>query len=340
MAQRSKGLKPKALNNSALVAALVVFVSLSAAGARQIVSATNQQLDTVQRDLEATSALSAPSAGFENYLLVGSDSRDGADPSDPDFATMGNEGDVSGRRSDTLMVFHYDYATGAGALLSFPRDLWVRIGDGENTARINTAYQEGTDVLVRTMQSNFNIPIHHYLEINFQGFKGLVDAIGGVQICVQFPSRDKKTGLYMTPGCNTLDGVEALAFARSRYFETKIDNEWKIDGTSDIGRGKRQRKFIAAMLNSGLTRVLSNPFTVASAFDGVTGAIITDSNLDLAEFAKKMRPAAKGDISRFSLDVYSDTIAGNSILKLGDGSAAVLAFFGGLGPAPEPEVGD
>ena len=340
MAQRSKGSKPKALNNSALVAALVVFVSLSAAGARQIVSATNQQLDTVQRDLEATSALSAPSAGFENYLLVGSDSRDGADPSDPDFATMGNEGDVSGRRSDTLMVFHYDYATGAGALLSFPRDLWVRIGDGENTARINTAYQEGTDVLVRTMQSNFNIPIHHYLEINFQGFKGLVDAIGGVQICVQFPSRDKKTGLYMTPGCNTLDGVEALAFARSRYFETKIDNEWKIDGTSDIGRGKRQRKFIAAMLNSGLTRVLSNPFTVASAFDGVTGAIITDSNLDLAEFAKKMRPAAKGDISRFSLDVYSDTIAGNSILKLGDGSAAVLAFFGGLGPAPEPEVGD
>ena len=340
MAQRSKGLKPKALNNSALVAALVVFVSLSAAGARQIVSATNQQLDTVQRDLEATSALSAPSAGFENYLLVGSDSREGADPSDPDFATMGNEGDVSGRRSDTLMVFHYDYATGAGALLSFPRDLWVRIGDGENTARINTAYQEGTDVLVRTMQSNFNIPIHHYLEINFQGFKGLVDAIGGVQICVQFPSRDKKTGLYMTPGCNTLDGVEALAFARSRYFETKIDNEWKIDGTSDIGRGKRQRKFIAAMLNSGLTRVLSNPFTVAGAFDGVTGAIITDSNLDLAEFAKKMRPAAKGDISRFSLDVYSDTIAGNSILKLGDGSAAVLAFFGGLGPAPEPEVGD
>ena len=340
MAQKSKYSKPKALNKSALVAALVVSALFSAAGARQIVSATNQQLDTVQRDLEATSALSTPSAGFENYLLVGSDSREGADPSDPDFATMGNEGDISGRRSDTLMVFHYDYATGAGALMSFPRDLWVRIGDGEKTARINTAYQEGTDVLVRTMQSNFNIPIHHYLEINFQGFKGLVDAIGGVEICVQFPSRDKKTGLYITPGCNTLDGVEALAFARSRYFETKIDNEWKIDGSSDIGRGKRQRKFIAAMLNSGLTRVLSNPFTVTSAFDGVTGAIITDSNLDLAEFAKKMRPAAKGDISRFSLDVYSDTIAGNSILRLGDGSAAVLAFFGGLGPAPEPEVGD
>ena len=238
-------------NKTALVIALAIFAVVSLVGARQIVSATNSQLDTVQRDLVATSALSAPSAGFENYLLVGSDSREGADPNDPDFLTMGNEGDVSGRRSDTLMVFHYDIATGAGALLSFPRDLWVRLGDGENTARINTAYQEGTDVLVRTMQNNFNIPIHHYLEINFQGFKGLVDAIGGVEICVQYPSRDKNTGLFMTPGCNNLGGVQALAFARSRYFETKIDNEWKIDGSSDIGRGKRQRKVIAAMLNSG-----------------------------------------------------------------------------------------
>ncbi|MFM7819792.1 MAG: hypothetical protein ACKPAF_02870, partial [Actinomycetota bacterium] len=100
---------------------------------------------------------------------------------------------------------------------------------------------------------------------------------------------------------------------------------------------KRQRKFIAAMLSTAMNRVLSNPFTVSEAFGGVTGAIIIDDNLDLTEFAKKMRPAAKGDISRFSLDVYSDSVAGNSILRLGEGSAAVLAFFGGLGPAPEPE---
>ncbi len=340
MAQSFNGKAKSAPNKQAILVALAFVVSISFVGARQIVSATTDQLEAVQIDLEATASLSAPSAGFENYLLVGSDSREGADPNDPDFATMGSEGDVSGRRSDTVMIFHYDFATGAGALLSFPRDLWVRIGDGENSARINTAYQEGSDVLVRTMQNNFNIPIHHYLEVNFQGFKGLVDAIGGVEICVQYPSRDKNTGLYMKPGCNKLNGVEALAYARSRYFETKIDNEWKIDGTSDIGRGKRQRKFIAAMLNSGLTRVLSNPFNMSSAFAGVTGAIITDDNLDLTEFAKKMRPAAKGDISRFSLDVYSDTIAGNSVLKMGESSAPVLAFFGGLGPAPEPEVGD
>ena len=323
------------LRSSRLVA-LALFVALSTSGAWRIVSATNNQLATVERDSVATSALSEPSPGFENYLLVGSDSREGSDPSDPDFATMGSDSDVSGRRSDTLMVFHYDVATGAGALLSFPRDLWVKLGSGENSGRINTAYQEGTDVLVRTIQREFEIPIHHYLEIDFQGFKGLVDAIGGVRICVQYPSRDKHTGFYMPGGCHNLDGVRALAFARSRYFETKVEGNWQLDGTSDIGRGKRQRQFIASMLNTALNRVLSNPFLASSTFAGVTGALITDEKLDLTEFAKKMRPAASGDISRYSLSVYTDSIAGNSILRLGKDSSAVLAFFGGRGPAPAP----
>ena len=328
--------KTKKISDLRLLTALGLFLIVSGLGATQIVSATNAQLAGVERDASATSALSASSAGFENYLLVGSDSREGVDPNDPDFATMGSGDDVSGRRSDTLMVFHYDIATGAGALLSFPRDLWVKLGNGENSGRINTAYQQGTDVLIRTMQNEFNIPIHHYLEINFQGFKGLVDAIGGVRICTQYPSRDKHTGFYMPAGCHNLNGVRSLAFARSRFFETNVDGIWNIDGSSDIGRGRRQRQFIASMLNTALTRITSNPLTAADAFAGATQALITDVNLDLTEFAKKMRPAAKGDISRYSLAVYSDSVNGDSILRLDQESAAVLAFFGGIGPAPAP----
>lgn len=312
-----------------------LFVVFSSLGTLQIVSSTKSQLATVRRDLAASSALSAPSAGFENYLLVGSDSREGADPNDADFATIGGEGEVSGRRSDTLMVFHYDIATGAGALISFPRDLWVKLGDGQKAGRINSAYQLGTDVLVRTMQTEFGIPIHHYLEIDFQGFKGLVDSIGGVQLCLQFPSRDKRTGFFMPSGCHNLEGVRALAFARSRFFETKVKNKWQIDGSSDIGRSKRQRQFIAAMLNSALTRVISNPFMVSSAFAGATKAIIIDENLDLTELAKKIRPAAKGAISRYSLAVYGDQVGEDSVLRVAKDSAPVLAFFGGTGPAPE-----
>jgi LCP family protein required for cell wall assembly len=315
--------------------ALTLFLVFSSLGALQIVAATKTQLATVRRDIVASSALSAPSAGFENYLLVGSDSREGADPNDADFATIGGEGEVSGRRSDTLMIFHYDIATGAGALISFPRDLWVKLGDGQKTGRINSAYQLGTDVLIRTIQNEFGIPIHHYLEIDFQGFKGLVDSIGGVQICTQFPSRDKHTGFFMPGGCHNLEGVRALAFARSRFFETKVENKWQIDGSSDIGRGKRQRQFIAAMLNSALTRVISNPFSASSAFAGATRSIITDANLDLTEFAKKVRPAAEGSISRYSLAVYGDRVGEDSVLRVAKDAAPVLAFFGGTGLAPE-----
>lgn len=314
---------------------LSLFVVVGCVGALQIVMATKSQLATVRRDVIATSALSAPSLGFENYLLVGSDSREGVVQTDSDFATLGSASDISGRRSDTLMVFHYDIATGAGALISFPRDLWVKLGNGKKSGRINSAYQLGTDVLVRTIQSEFEIPIHHYLEIDFQGFKGLVDAIGGVKICRQFPSRDKQTGLFMPSGCHNLDGVRSLAFARSRYFETKIKNEWLIDGSSDIGRGKRQRQFIAAMLNTAITRIASNPFMASSAFSGATKSIITDDNLDLTKFAKKIKPAADGDISRYSLVVYGDRVGEDSVLRVAKDSTPVLEFFGGIGPAPE-----
>ena len=319
--------------------ALFLMLLISTLGAFQIAAATKSQLATVQRDLVATSALSLlsePSAGFENYLLVGSDSRQGVDPGDPDFATIGSASDVSGRRSDTLMVYHYDFATGSGALVSFPRDLWVKLGSGEKAGRINSAYQLGTDVLVRTIQREFDIPIHHYLEINFQGFKGLVDAIGGVKICQQYPSRDRHTGLYIKPGCHNLNGVQSLAFARSRYFETKVNNKWQIDGSSDIGRGKRQRQFVGAMLNTAMSRIISNPFSASSVFAGATNAIITDQNLDLIEFAAKMKPAASGDITKYSLAVYSKAVGDESVLRLDKDSAPVLAFFGGRGPAPAP----
>lgn len=97
--------KTKKFYDLRLLTALGLFLIVSGLGATQIVSATNAQLAGVERDASATLALSVPSAGFENYLLVGSDSREGVDPNDPDFATMGSGDEVSGRRSDTLMIF-------------------------------------------------------------------------------------------------------------------------------------------------------------------------------------------------------------------------------------------
>ena len=318
-----------------LVAAVLTTV-LGAAGYIGIGRALDAQFADVRRETSLESVLAEPHERFVNFLLVGSDSRAGADPSDPDFENVGGEGDVSGRRSDTLIVVNVEKSTGTISLLSIPRDLWVNIGDSDNTERINVAYREGAAVVVRTVNRNLGIPIHHYLEIDFQGFKELVDAVGGVTVCVEYPTRDRNTGLYIRPGCKNLNGVKALAYARSRYFEQKVDGEWRMDGTADIGRGKRQRLFTALLMQTAINRTLGDPFRAGTIMNGATSALLVDSRLDMLEFAKLIRPAASGNLRRYSLDTYGDTVRGNSVLRLSDTSAPVLAFYAGEGVAPVP----
>ncbi|MFM7262174.1 MAG: LCP family protein, partial [Acidimicrobiales bacterium] len=178
-----------------IVAGTAVVVML--AGALGLVRAVNAGMDGVARVEGVSAVLSPPTDGVENYLLVGSDSREGADPSDPDYANVGSADKNPGRRSDTLMVLRRDTRSGSVALMSVPRDLYVRIGSGEKLDRINSAYRSGPDAVVTTVQRALNIPIHHYLEIDFQGFKSIVDAVGGVEVCVDRASRDKSTGFFI-----------------------------------------------------------------------------------------------------------------------------------------------
>jgi LCP family protein required for cell wall assembly len=298
--------------------------------------AVDARLAAARREPTLSAVLAPPDERFVNVLLVGSDSRAGADPNDADFGNVGGEADVQGRRSDTLIVVNIDRATDIISLMSIPRDLWVNIGDTENTERINVAYREGASVVVRTINRALGIPIHHYVEIDFQGFKQIVDAVGGVTVCVEYPTRDRNTGLFIRVGCNNLDGVESLAYARSRYFEEKVDGVWRIDGTSDIGRGKRQRLFTALLMQTAVNRTLADPFRAGTVMAAATSALLVDENLDLLDLARMMRPAAGGLLRRYSLDTYGDTVRGNSVLRLADTSAEVLAFYAGVGPAPVP----
>jgi anionic cell wall polymer biosynthesis LytR-Cps2A-Psr (LCP) family protein len=135
-----------------------------------------------------------------NYLIVGSDSRGFVkDPiaqehfGDPKYQT--------GQRSDTIMIAHVDpKAPGHGFLVSIPRDLWVAI-PGHGTQRINAAYNFGPATLIQTIQQDFDVPINHYLEVGFDTFAHIVDAIGSVHIFFPTQARDLKTGLSVTtPG--------------------------------------------------------------------------------------------------------------------------------------------
>ncbi|MEO6122353.1 MAG: LCP family protein [Ilumatobacteraceae bacterium] len=313
---------------------LLLATIVAVAGSAGVLATAKREVGKIQR-VDGLSGVFSPSdPNIENFLLVGSDSRAGADPSAPDFGAIGNEGDVSGNRSDTIMVLRRDKTGGPAALLSLPRDLWVDIPGRKKPSRINAAYQDGPATLIQTVQG-LGIPIHHYVEVDFQGFKELVDAIGGVEIGFLAPARDEHTGLYVAePGTHLLDGVQALAYARSRYYENYIDDKWVIDPRSDFGRIERQQYFINAALAGAIAKVKGNPLVAGDVLVSMTGAIRLDAGLDVLGAAGALREAVAGGLQTFTPPVHGKTVNGNAVLLLDDAAATYFAYFSGVSNTP------
>lgn len=270
----------------------------------------------------------------ENYLLVGSDSRVGADPSSPDSAVIGTESDVGGTRSDTIMILRQE-RNGGAALMSLPRDLWVEIAGTGQSQRINTAYNDGPERLAATVSDSLGIPIHHYVEVDFVGFKDIIDDLGGVEVCVGFGARDAKSGLQINPGCQVLDGVQALAFARSRQYEQWDGTEWVEDPRADLGRIERQQLFMRAAVDGALRKLRSSPFGSGDVIEAVVDSVRIDDRLDPIKAGDALRQAAEEGLRTYYLPVYNDTVGDAAILRLDDGADEVLQYFRGEGPAPE-----
>jgi LCP family protein required for cell wall assembly len=202
------------------------------------------QFNRIER-VDTGGVLSSGGAGT-NYLIVGSDTREGIDETDPNAgAFIGST--VTGERTDTIMVLRME--GDRSYLLSIPRDLWVTNAATGEEGRINAVYRSGPQALIQSVQQNLGIPIHHYLEINFVSFGGLVDAVGGITVDFPHPARDDASGLLVEQtGPVTLDGTQALAYVRSRTYTELIDGEWQTDPTGDLGRTERQRVFLSSLL--------------------------------------------------------------------------------------------
>ncbi len=311
---------------------MLVVAGASAAG---VLVAANRRVGEIQRIDGLESVLSPSNPNVENFLLVGSDSREGADPSDPDFGGIGGVDTVSGNRSDTIMILRRDKTGGPISVLSLPRDLWLDIPGRSNPNRINAAYQDGRDVLIRTVTETLQIPIQHYIEVDFQGFKTLVDSLGGVQVCFDAPAHDEHTGFYVAePGCHILDGVQGLAYARSRYYETYVDGEWKPDPRSDLGRIERQQQFINIALQAAIATVKSNPLKAGDVLASSTKALRIDDGLDVLEAAAAMRDAVGTGLQTYSPPVTGKTINGNAVLLPGDGFLNYIQYFSGQSNTP------
>lgn len=166
------------------------------------------------------------------YLLVGSDSRAGLTKEERRKLHTGNE---TSELTDTIMLLH----TGDGptTLISIPRDSPLEI-PGHGVSKINSAFSKGgTPLLVQTLEKATGVRIDGYVEIGFGGLVGVVDAVGGIEVCPRKRIRDKPSGLNIKKGCQTVDGATALAYARAR----------KYSPISDLARVQQQREVVAAV---------------------------------------------------------------------------------------------
>lgn len=324
--------RARRLGSGALVLA-VVFALASSLG---LLAATNQQESSVERVAELSDVMADTGGPFVNYLLVGSDTREGADPNSPDYGGIGAAEETGGRRSDTMMVLHVDNERDVASLMSIPRDLWVNVpGYGEN--RINTAYTHGADVLVQTVQQALGIPINHYIEVDFTSFKAIVGALGGVDVCFEAPTRDVHTGLWVpAPGCYTLDPMQSLAYARSRYFETFQVDDWKVDGRADLGRIERQQTFVQAAVSKAQQQMTANPLRASDLINAAVASLRVDPGTDLVESIEYLRPLASNGVIRYSLPVVPAEIGGKSVLVLGADATVILGYLAGSGEPPAP----
>ncbi|HET6753097.1 MAG TPA: LCP family protein [Jiangellaceae bacterium] len=218
------------------------------------------------------------------YLLVGSDSREELTPEER--AELGT-GAAEGQRTDTIMLLHIP-TDGRPALISVPRDSVVEIpGHGEE--RINAAFAfGGAPLLVETLENATGVAIDDYVEIGFGGFAAVVDALGGVEMCLDEPVQDDKAHIDLPAGCQVLDGVNALGYARAREF----------DPTADLGRVQRQRELMGSIASTALSPgTLLNPLALARMSLAGGDALTIDEQtgpIDLARFALGMRQVTSG----------------------------------------------
>ena len=270
----------------------------------------------------------------KNFLLTGSDN--GACPDKGD-GTSGGIGDREsfGERSDTIMVLRVDPAVNDVVVLSFPRDLWVKIAGTTREARINSAFDsKDPSRLIRTIADNFDVPIDHYVNVNLCAFKEIVDSVGGVKVPFAYRTKDEQVGFReVGPGCVELRGSQALAYVRSRsgyrYFN-ETEQDWVSDPTGDIGRINRQQDFLRRSMQRALDRGTTNPATANALLNVALARVITDDRLtprDLLSLAQAMRKLNTSSVNSYTVEWSMRRIGGESVLMPITDTESMQAIF-------------
>jgi LCP family protein required for cell wall assembly len=260
---------------------LVALVLLGAASAYGYVNWRLGQIKKIDVNHLFAQGSSSQSNGGSlapfTMLVIGSDSRNlGSGAS----AQFGNDQQVTGQRSDSIILLRVNPKARALALLSIPRDTLVPI-PGMGVTRINAAFNSGNpSLLVQVLKQDFNVEVNHVAEFNFDTFRQLADAIGGVYVWFPTPAKDAFSNLNENAGCQLLIGDSALAFARSREYQYYLDGSWQYQQfpESDLARIQRQQAFTKLVIKKALHIAPTNPVALNNIIAGITKNLTLDKN--------------------------------------------------------------
>jgi anionic cell wall polymer biosynthesis LytR-Cps2A-Psr (LCP) family protein len=278
-----------------------------------------------------------------NYLLLGSDSRAGLG------TRFGTNADIGGARADTIMLVHTDPELQKAIVLSFPRDLWVKI-DGGRFDRINTAFEgglreDGPRRMAQTVADLTGLAIDHYLYVDLDGFRTVVDTIGGVEMCIPtynvntpgwLPANDAdgnpiqvyvaeegrivdpNAGLNIAPGCQRLEGEQALAYVRARHLP--------CDDVPDFSRIGRQQQFLRALVNQMLepSMIVRAPGLVPHVLEGLR----RDARLlpsELVYLVGQLRGLSTGAVEFRAVPGTSAFVGEKSVVKMDPSAERLFA---------------
>lgn len=267
----------------------------------------------LRREVDLSKVIDRPAKGEgTNYLIVGSDSREGmTDEQKKQLHT----GSAEGKRTDSMIILHV--GDHGDTMVSLPRDSDVEIptfkgsesgktypGTGRHT-KLNATYaMDGPELLVRTVEANTGLHIDHYAEIGFAGFANIVDAVGGVEMTLDQGFKDSYSGADFKAGKQTLNGQQALAFVRTRH----------AFATSDLQRTKNQQKFLAALAHQVATpSTVLNPFKLYPVLGAGLDSLIVDKDMSLWNLASMfwaMKGVSGGDGKSMNMPI-SGSAGGN-----------------------------